>query len=94
MTQAPILHIIAQTYHHQPAFVIGNQEGLTALRDAIDAALKGNDPAEAGVRPSDGEGYRVHVRCVTDCDNIPLGYTDGEACPDETPWPDWMIEAR
>lgn len=94
MTQTPVLHIIAQTYYHQPAFIVGNRDGLTALRDALNVALKSSRPVEAIVYPSDGEGYRVHVRCVGNCDDIPLGYTDRDACPDETRYPEWMMKAR
>lgn len=91
----PILHLIAQPYWHRPAFVVGNRDGLTALRDAIDAALAGGEPA-AETMCRDGEGYRIHVRCVpaAEMDAIPLGYTDRELCPDSgDPWPDWMHTA-
>lgn len=91
----PILHLIAQSRWHEPAFVVGNRAGLIALRNAIDAALARAEPA-AEVMCRDGEGYRVHVRCVPadEMDAIPLGYTDRELCPDfGDSWPHWMHTA-
>ena len=64
-----LLHIYAQEREHGSVWIVGTRIGLTALRDAIDQALK----AGAGWTPSgyvaeghfvmasDGEGYDVRV---------------------------------
>ncbi len=55
-----VLHIHAQTEWHEPAFVVGNRLGLTALRDAIDRALNRGD-ARCEVMPQDGECFDLFV---------------------------------
>jgi hypothetical protein len=59
----PWLHIYGQYTYHGEAVIRGTKEGLTALRDAIDAALK-RRPRDAHVFASDGEGYPVSVMMV------------------------------
>jgi hypothetical protein len=55
-----VLHIYAQQAPHDEAFIVGNREGLLALRRAIDAALKNGQSKESAF-VSDGEGFDVHV---------------------------------
>lgn len=57
-----ILHIYAQQAPHDEAFIVGNREGLLALRRAIDAALsQKNGQSKESAFVSDGEGFDVHV---------------------------------
>ncbi len=58
------LHIYGQFSYHSEATVKGTKDGLTQLRDAIDAALA-TGRGEATVIASDGEGYRVEVISVS-----------------------------
>lgn len=55
------LHIYGQRAEHDDAFIIGDFEALTALREAIDRAL--NSPKAETVTPftEDGEGYLLTV---------------------------------
>jgi hypothetical protein len=55
-----ILHIHAQQAPHDEAFIVGNRQGLLALRRAIDAALE-SGKGEALAFVSDGEGFDVQV---------------------------------
>ncbi|RJX18213.1 MAG: hypothetical protein C4570_07170 [Ammonifex sp.] len=55
-----ILHVHAQLVPHDEAFIVGNREGLLALRKAIDAALEGGR-GEAEAFVSDGEGFSAYV---------------------------------
>lgn len=73
---APWLHIYPQPRQHGQAFIRGNAEALTALRDALTAAIESGQ-GEAGVFAHDGEGYAVTCQRV----NIggllgPLPYTE------------------
>lgn len=55
-----LLHVYAQGQWHGDAWLVGDREGLTALRDAVDRALTdGSAACEAFV--DDGEGYAVLV---------------------------------
>lgn len=55
-----ILHIHAQQAPHDEAFVVGNRQGLLALRQAIDAALESGQ-GETAAFAADGEGFSVFV---------------------------------
>lgn len=56
------LHLYAQDSWHMEAFIVGNKEGLIALREAIDEALQSETgQAVAHVFPTDGEGYEAHI---------------------------------
>lgn len=93
-TTAGVAHIIAQSYFHQPAFLIGDREGLERIRDAIAQALETGE-ARRGIFAQDGEGYGVHVLCVTEAemDGVPYGYTDTEMCGERGPWTEAMIRS-
>ncbi len=64
---AKVLHIYAQAWEHMDAYIIGNTEGLLALKAAIEQALAASNgvcstPFEHGeVMVADGEGYQVFV---------------------------------
>jgi hypothetical protein len=61
------LHIYAQPYNHEDAWIVGNSESLTALRDAITRVLKGeNTITGAKSFCEDGEGYATLVLRVED----------------------------
>lgn len=53
------LHIYAQAYQHQEAWVVGTKDALTALRDALNVALASGDPTAMTAFTNDGEGYKV-----------------------------------
>lgn len=85
----PQLHIFSQIYWHTEAFIVGNREGLIALKAAIGKALEeGKGQADAFV--SDGEGYMTGVICVDKPDDsrewtlMANPYTD-EICSEKRP---------
>lgn len=82
MSKTPYLHIYAQTFYHDHAFLVGNRESLELLRDAIDSALaEGEGKATAYV--SDGEGFDVQVYKEEEesyWNDALLPYTDEKAC--------------
>ena len=90
-----LIHVIAQKAWHDPAFIVGNREGLERLRDTIIAALSTEDIASMDAFADDGEGFRLHVCCVTDAgmETVPYGYTATDLIPPK-PWPAWMKQAR
>jgi hypothetical protein len=59
----PLLHLHAQAAWHDPAYLIGNPEGLRRLAHAITEALARGQSTSADVFVNDGEGFRVHVLC-------------------------------
>ncbi len=68
-----ILNIYGQAFYHQDARIIGNEEGLTHLRDVIDNALETKRKQNTWGEPlfaSDGEGYTVTVECHDDDSGI------------------------
>ncbi len=89
----PFLHVYAQPFWHQEAFIVGNREALEALRDAIDSALA-EDEGKAVVVAADHEGYDLHVYREEDqsyWENSMLPYTDEanfKPAPDDAviPW--------
>lgn len=56
----PFLHIYAQPFWHQEAFIVGNREALEYLRDAINSALA-EEAGSADAFAADGEGYEIKV---------------------------------
>lgn len=59
------LHIYAQGFWHDTAYIVGDRAGLTALRDALNVALeKGCGACEPFA--SDGEGYETRVELCED----------------------------
>jgi hypothetical protein len=59
------LHLYAQTWEHQPAYVVGDRDALERLKQAIEIVLEDNGRSiNSSVIPAfatDGEGYDVHV---------------------------------
>ncbi len=76
MNGEPELHVYGQEAWHDEAFVVGTAAGLTALRDAIDAALRDGAAVTPTVFVNDGEGYQVFVAAVPDMSGVPVPYHD------------------
>lgn len=78
--KAEWLHLYPGAHWHDDASIVGTREGLTELRDALNAALQdGNAVASAVVR--DGECYCVFVHVVEfdEMKKMALPYTDEAA---------------
>lgn len=87
----PIVHILPQAMWHDEAAIIGNEEGLRALRNAIDAALT-REVARAEVFADDGEGYHAVIVRRHDMSDAPFGYTD-KMCSGRKMRPNWLRSA-
>ena len=75
MDETPDLHIYAQLMYHWEAIVVGNVAGLTAMRDALNAAIdRGTGCAVAFAK--DGEGYHVVALREDNMRDMPVPYTD------------------
>jgi len=62
-----LLHIYGQACYHDEAYMVGNTEGLKAVRDAIDKVIgPETDQFAAWVSVCDGEGYDLKVMKVDD----------------------------
>lgn len=59
----PLLHLHAQAAWHDPAYLVGNPEGLRHFVRAITEALAQGHSTSAEVFVNDGEGFRVRVLC-------------------------------
>ena len=78
------LHIFNQYTWHDDAYIVGNREGLVALRDAINNYLE-TKQEEIEVLAGDGEGYDI---CITEVEDklietrLALPYSDEIALGD------------
>ena len=91
-----LLHVIGQNEPHDDVYIVGTEEGLKRLRNAIDSALsKPGKPMYESVMCDDGEGYRTIIRRVSGqkMSNAPFGYTS-EGFKDERPYPAWFLSAH
>jgi len=75
-----IIHLWVGAAFHENGYIVGNKEGLEALRRAIDYALVNSDcdvsiSKTFGVSTSDGEGYDIHIISTKNTDEIALPYT-------------------
>lgn len=61
-----VLHIHEQEGNHEEAWIVGNRESLTALRDALTRAIDSDQPQSCISFASDGEGYHVLILRVED----------------------------
>lgn len=79
-----MLQIYGQSIWHADARLCGTVEGLTALRDALSAAINSSQPQGIGFFPSDGEGYWLEVKPMSEdeLDREPVWYTSDMANPD------------
>lgn len=96
----PMLHLYAQPFWHAEAYIVGDREGLTALRNAIDAALE-TGRATALPFASDGEGYELEIVAVSteDAWRLAVPYTDemaqGNQHKDESVlWPFQLLSSN
>ena len=100
-----LLHLHPGAHWHEPGYIVGNRQGLIALREAIDAALRGG-VFRPEVEVNDGEGYVLEVQ-IDESDSNERGstwwrrakpYTDPVACcgNDEpgTIWPWTAVEQK
>ena len=87
------MHVIAQSGNHDPAFIVGTVDALTALRGAIDTAIT-SFHGIVHTFAADGEGYSIAVIMETDggMADVPSGYTDPE-CADDRVWTRGMRRA-
>jgi len=75
------LHIYAQVYNHDHAFIVGNKEALENLRNAIQAAIDDTE-LNCTAFAADGEWYEIKVYREEDeayWHNSALPYTDKNA---------------
>lgn len=75
----PLLHIYAQFFEHQEAYILGNETALLALRDALNQILSGQkDVTTAECFTNDGEGYLTFVKLCkeSELNEANLPYTD------------------
>lgn len=63
-----ILHVYAQEIYHGDAVIVGSNDALRRLGNALIDASKKGQGAETQVSMvcSDGEGYRVRIRPMSD----------------------------
>lgn len=90
-----ILHIYGQMQWHGDSFIVGNTQGLKALRDAIDRALSDEGKGSMGAYVNDGEGFYTAVVRVDNkdtLDKLAVPYQDEMAKDhrDEAIWPEQM----
>ncbi|HEU0197080.1 MAG TPA: hypothetical protein VFQ88_07730 [Nevskiaceae bacterium] len=86
-------HLYAQGAWHDEAYIVGNRTALTALRDALDAALRtGVGATELYAR--DGEGYATVCLLRPSLRELALPYTECVAREptDSTAERPWDIE--
>ena len=74
------LNIISQHTYHADAQIIGTNEALIVLRDAISDALK-QGKAEIDMFASDGEGYTLIIRKLE-----PVEFNDLHPCYEKDQW--------
>jgi hypothetical protein len=81
------LHLYAQQTHHDEAYISGSLESLFALRKAVDEAII-NTASKSSFFASDGEGYDLHIVCMSDDDaarQVPA-YIESENDKNFGPW--------
>ncbi len=83
-----ILKVYPSKYWHDDVVIIGNREGLTKLKEAIESALAGKQACVA-VEETDGCSYKVCSK-MHDGDlldeqwlNLPMHYDDGDISQEE-----------
>lgn len=83
-----ILKVYPAKFWHDDVVIIGNRQGLTKLKEVIDAALSG-ELGTAVMEETDGSAYCVNSR-MHDGDildekwlELPMHYDDGEISQEE-----------
>jgi hypothetical protein len=75
------LHLFGQTFWHETAFIVGDFESLTQLRNAIDNAIA-NKVEKTQTLQNDGEGYDLIIICADNMETVQTAYSDTEiTCP-------------
>lgn len=80
--EQPLMHIHAQAFWHDGAFIVGNTESLCRLVNAIIEAITLSKEGTAELICNDGEGYTLRIiRCDDEktWDKLALPYTDPDA---------------
>lgn len=88
--QPPVVHVYAHDHHHGAVAIVGNREGLLALRATLDRAIEGGRALTSVVPADDGEGYDLTAFCL----NEPFGSEVWSRMPnhyDTHPCPDGVI---
>ena len=84
-----IVHIYSHYAHHTDAIILGDEQGLIALRDAINEAIyPGKRKSEVEVFCNDGEGYTIKIGCIDKerIDLMPVPYTASYAKDKSQGW--------
>ncbi len=71
------LHIYSQQSPHSEAYIVGDVESLTSLRDAIDRTIVNKYGSTGTVYSQDGEGYNIIIINSTRQD-LMLPYSDSD----------------
>jgi hypothetical protein len=94
-----VVHLWAGEIFHEEGYIVGNKEGLEALRRAIDYAIVNSDcdmcdSKTFHISTCDGEGYDIHVVVTKNTDEIALPYTHEYATErrDNALYPWQMVE--
>jgi hypothetical protein len=89
--QYKVVHLFSPYAHHEEQGIIGNKDGLKALITLIQEAID-IDMSDAPFFVSDGEGYDLFVKCISDklLNKVALPYTANYAEEDREdaiyPW--------
>jgi hypothetical protein len=69
------VHIHGQAYWHNDVYIVGNNEGLLKLKEAVDKAiLEGMGKVSTFV--NDGEGYDIVIKQVDNIEKYAVPYHD------------------
>lgn len=69
------LHIYSQDAWHDTAYIVGDRQSLTTLRDCLTKALETESSQKFNTFTNDGEGYTVEVTPLDNMDGVRLPYT-------------------
>jgi len=79
----PTIHLFSPRSYHEEQGIVGNRAGLINLMNLIQVALD-NKAVYDSFSTSDGEGYDLYVRCVTEDEEVAMAlpYTE-DYCKEE-----------
>ena len=79
------LHIYGQRFEHHEAYICGNIEALTHLRNALTLVIDNGESNDVQFKQNDGEGYDVQVVLTTDSEmeSLRTAYCDARCDFDE-----------
>jgi hypothetical protein len=89
------LHIYGQDAWHDTAYIVGDRQSLTALRDCLTEALDSGEATKFNSFTNDGEGYSIEIipRDDPQMDTMRLPY-HGDIAIDNNPertWPHVLV---